>query len=128
MESWTTSGDTALNYHSGRSLCGLNDGCIIELPFETLGNLNLRFEVICAYSTEVKPSEALLIEIDGEVLPNNDTDLVLSSSSVSTYWSWKNYKGGEKLINKGNHSLKVTLVHATINIDSFRFISSNFIA
>ena len=126
VEPWTTNGPTALNNTSGRSLCGLNNGCVIDIPFESLGNFDLRFEVICAYSTEVKPSVALKIELDDEVLPDNDTDLVVSQTSASTYWSWNMYNGGSSQIQKGEHNVRVTLVNATINIDSFRIISTNY--
>ena len=128
MESWTTNGATALSETSGRNLCGLNDGCEILIPFESLGSHNLRFEVVCAYSNQVKPSEALKIELDGEVLSDNDTDLMIQQTEASTYWSWNIYNGGSASVTRGEHLIKVTLVHAGINIDSFRMVATNFSA
>lgn len=128
VESWTTSGSTAISATSGRSLCGLNNGCEVVIPFESVGVHDLRFEVVCSYSTAVKPSSVLRIELDGVVLSDNDTDLTLSETSASLYWSWNIYNGGTANASKGNHVIKVTLITAFINIDSFRLVSSNYVA
>jgi hypothetical protein len=129
VETWNTSSPTTLSNTSGRSLCGLNSGCEITLPFESNGNCNLAFQIVCAYSEASIIADKFTVTLDGEELTNNDTSLSTGPGSQTgngIYFNWKLWNGGNKDITSGRHTIVVKLVNATINIDSFRFVSTNY--
>ena len=126
VESWNTSGSTAVDSLKGRNLCALNEGCVINIPFEVLGSCNLEFDVICASPNSLKCSEIYEITIDGEKLNDNDTSVVLKSGEASTYWNWNKYDAGNIDLESGHHNVTIKLLNGSSNIDSFRFVATNF--
>lgn len=128
VEEWTTSTSTeALEETSGYSLCGLVDNTIITIPIYVQQKMVIDLEIICAYDSPVLPSTTFSVEIDGESLKDNDTELRLGSGEASTYWNWKAYYAGYAIVEKGRHELVIHHVNAAINIDSFRIHSAVYV-
>ena len=127
VEDWTNSGATVLSQTSGRSLCALNAGCEITLPFESNGNATLSFHIICAYVDAVKANTLLSVKLDGVDMDDVDSSLSLGSSSVSTYWNWKDFRGGRNQIERGQHVITVKII-GSVNVDSFVFETTNYSA
>ena len=96
MENWTTSHTTEISETSGVSLCGLNNGCIIEIPFEAKGELNLQFQIVNAYPDALVCNSLYTITLDDNELENPDTDKMLGSAGTANpgqqYWNWKIWK------------------------------------
>lgn len=126
IESWTTSSATAIEELSGRNLCALNEGCVINIPFETLGSCKFEFDIICASPIAIKGSEAYEVSLDNKKLEDNDTSLTLKPSDASQYWNWNKYNAGSAELTKGQHILTIRLLNGATNIDSFQFMASNY--
>ncbi len=126
VESWNTKTATELEELEGRSLCALNEGCVINIPFEVLGSCNLEFDIICASPNNLKCSEIYEVTIDGKKIEGNDTSVILKESSASQYWNWTKYNAGNIDLSKGTHTVTLKLLNGSSNIDSFRFVASNF--
>ena len=126
VESWNTTTTTELEALKGRSLCALNEGCVINIPFEVLGSCSLEFDIICASPNNLKCSEIYEVTIDGKKLEGNDSSVILKESSASQYWNWTKYNAGSIDLSKGTHTVTLKLLNGSSNIDSFRFVASNF--
>lgn len=59
-------------------------------------------------------------------LEGNDTSVILKESSASQYWNWTKYNAGNIDLSKGTHIVTLKLLNGSSNIDSFRFVGSNF--
>ena len=127
IEAWNNSGATSLSYTSGRSLCGLNTGCVITIPFESKGNCTLTFKITCAYSAELNASQCFTIKLDGEDMTSADSSLTLGSSGVSTYWNWKDWTAGQSSLSTGQHVITVKF-DQIVNVDSFVFSVTGYSA
>lgn len=111
---------------SGRNLCALNEGCVINIPFETLGSCKFEFDIVCASPIAIKGSEAYEVSLDNKKLEDNDTSLTLKPSDASQYWNWNKYNAGSAELTKGQHILTIRLLNGATNIDSFQFMASNY--
>lgn len=129
VENWATSHTTAISENSGVSLCGLTTGCIIEIPFENKGACTVRFQIVCAYPSGYVANNCFSVTIDGEQLEDVDTTTTLgsagSANSGEQYWNWKVWGGGTRSIQAGEHLVRL-VVDTSVNIDSFRFVSTSY--
>lgn len=127
VETWNAPAGTAANATTGRSLCGLNPGCEIVIPFESRGSASLNFNIIVAKYESINVSNTLEVKLDGEVLANNDTSLQISGTANNQWFNWNNYNAGQANLTAGEHVIVIKLI-GQINIDSFIFNVSNFAA
>lgn len=127
IEPWNNTGASpATSATSGTSLCGLLSGCQITLPITVNDACTLEYQVVCAYSDGGKAHNRLSTTVDGTTLTDYDTNVTLASGSTSTYWYWKVFKAGTITLAAGTHTIILTLVSGSINIDGFRFVITNY--
>lgn len=86
----------------------------------------MEFDIICASPNNLKCSEIYEVIIDGKKLEGNDTSVILKESSASQYWNWTKYNACNIDLSKGIHTVTLKLLNGSSNIDSFRFVGSNF--
>ena len=129
VENWTTSHTTEISETSGVSLCGLNSGCIIEIPFEAKGELNLQFQIVNAYPDALACKSLYTITLDDKKLEDPDLNETLGSAGTENpgqlYWNWKIWNAGNMALKAGQHTLKIQL-NLIANVDSFRFVVTNY--
>lgn len=86
----------------------------------------MEFDIICAFPNNLKCSEIYEVIIDGKKLEGNDTSVILKESSASQYWNLTKYNASNIDLSKGIHTVTLKLLNSSSNIDSFRFVGSNF--
>lgn len=86
----------------------------------------MEFDIICASPNNLKCSEIYEVIIDGKKLEGNDTSVILKESSASQYWNLTKYNASNIDLSKGIHTVTLKLLNSSSNIDSFRFVGSNF--
>lgn len=129
VENWTTNHQTEISETSGESLCGINVGCTIEIPFETKNKAKVSLSIVAAYINAVNCTQAFECSLDGNTLLEPDQSKYLGSAGTADngerYWNWKVFNAGYYNVNAGEHKF-VVILKAGVNVDSFRIITSDY--